>query len=265
MKESEIYNRSPDIRKNFFEHGFFLHEKPFSRQEVDALKKALHHAIAQEAPLRRDSDDPSQVVCCPLYDDLFLDILRRDIFMSANELLGKDCIIYNYGNSSIRPGVGNFSSHIHVERPYSTGNHLEGIGVMILLDDFTVENGATWFLPGSWLLEQAPNQTEFFAKAERLLAPAGSILYFHPHLWHSGGINRTALTREALTIGFCRPYLKQRLDLPSLFATRREELTADVVQKLGFHSQPPRDIESFYQRSRGWLSIDTPAQDTTSS
>lgn len=256
MSINRLYNRSPDIKKNFLEHGFFLHEKAIPDIEINALKKALHNAIAKESQLHRSTDDPSQVICCPWYDDIFLNILRKKVFLDINRILGNDCIIYNYGNSSIRPGQGNFSSHIHVERYYHTGSYLEGVGVMLLLDDFTAENGATWFLPSSWSQQKAPSENEFFEKAERLIAPAGSVFYFHPHLWHSGGINLTEHVREALTIGFCRPYLKQRLDLPSLFSSRREMLSPDVQQKLGFYSQPPQDIETFYKRSRGWLAND---------
>lgn len=248
-----LHNRHSDLARNFLQHGFFLLECALSVQMTADLKTALHLAIEREAPLRRASDDPLQVVCCPWYDTLFLEAARGTIFSGIDSLLGRDSIIYNYNNSSISPGAGNFSSHIHVERYYTTGSRLEGIGVMILLDDFTVDNGATWFLPDSWLLEVSPDPSDFFAHAERLIAPAGSVLFFHPHLWHSGGVNRTNDVRDALTIGFCRPYLKQRLDFPALFGERRPLLPDDVVQKLGFMAQPPGSIEEFYQRSGGWL------------
>ncbi|MFZ5722961.1 MAG: phytanoyl-CoA dioxygenase family protein [Pseudomonadota bacterium] len=254
-----LQNRHPDLVRQFSEQGFFLRPGAFAADRVRALKAALQRAVVAEAPLRRPADDPAQVVCCPWHDDLFLQVLSEGgVFADVDRLLGPDCILYNYNNSCMPPGAGNFSSHIHVERGYSTGNWLEGVGVLVLLDDFTIDNGASWFLPGSWLREQAPAETEFLAGAERLLAPAGSLFYFHPHLWHSGGINRTTQSREALSIGFCRPHLKQRIDYPALFAARRQDFPADVVQKLGFLAQPPRSVDAFYRRGGGWRSEESP-------
>lgn len=252
LNSPALRNRHSDLIRNFSEQGFFLQEGVFPTSRIEELKAALHHAIEAESPLRRPRDDTMQVVCCPWYDDLFLHILRKEVFRGINDLLGEDSIIYNYNNSCIKPGQGNFSSHIHVERPYTTGDWIEGVGVLILLDDFTTENGASWFLPASWNQAEAPDEALFFAQAERLLAPAGSIFFFHPHLWHSGGINRTDQIREALSIGFCRPYLKQRLEFTTLFADRRQRLPEDIVQKLGFYAQPPQSIDAFYKRRGGW-------------
>lgn len=254
MPPVALHNRHPDLLQNFVEQGFFLLPGALPVNRVAALKAALHKAIAAEAPLRRPSDDPSLVVCCPWYDDLFLEVLRADVFPGINRLLDSDSILYSYNNSCIRPGTGNFSSHIHVEREYTTGEWLEAVGVMILLDEFTEENGASWFLPSSWREETSPPEQHFRENSERLLAPAGSIFFFHPHLWHSGGLNRSDDVREALTIGFCRPYLKQRLDFPAMFDSRRHHFPHDVVQKLGFFAQPPRSIQSFYGRGGGWQS-----------
>lgn len=249
---SALYNRHSDLVRGFSEQGFYLQHEVLQPACIKELKMALHQAIQSESLLHRASDDDMQVVCCPWYDDIFLHALRDNVFNDANKLLGNDCILYNYNNSSIKPHTGNFSSHIHVERYYTTGRQLEGVGVIILLDDFTIENGASWFLPSSWPMETAPDEEYFFSTAERLIAPAGSVLFFHPHLWHCGGVNQTAHFRHALSIGFCKPYLKQRLDLTELFSDRRSRLPEDIVQKLGFHSLPPKSIEAFYNRPGGW-------------
>lgn len=229
----------------FGRHGLALFESVIDIATVATLKQKLATAIDEEAALRRPHDDGYQVVCCPYYDDAFLDIAEQHVFALVNGLLGEDCILYNYSNSCLAAGAGNFSSHIHVERYYTSG-FLEGVGVMILLDDFTEENGGTLFLLGSQQLPEKPAPAAFFDQAKRLVAPAGSILLFHPHIWHAGGVNHSTQRRDALTLGFCRPYMKQRLNYPVMFAERAAGYSEPIRQKLGFYATSPTSLNEFY-------------------
>ena len=50
------------------------------------------------------------------------------------------------------------------------------MGATILLDDFTEENGATWFCLNSQTLKNKPDENEFYDDlAKRLIEKAGSI------------------------------------------------------------------------------------------
>ena len=240
------------IVATFSDHGCYTWKAAISQQNVILLKAALEKAIQIEKSFHRESDDPCQVVCCPVYDDIFLNVLRGELFSVVDALLGEAAILYSYNNSTMLPGKGNFSSKIHVERSYSTGNYLEMLGMMILLDDFTVDNGATWYLPGSQRVDERPDQTDFYQKAERLIAPSGSVFLFHPRLWHAGGINHTAEKRHALSIGFCQPYMKQRIDLVALLAGQKKDFSIDIKQKIGFYAKPPSTIADFYVKKSVW-------------
>lgn len=251
MRQAPSLKDKTAFQQIFRQAGCCMLPDCLSIDQVVKLKEKLALAIERETCLHRETDDESLVACCPWHDDYFLTVLQGEIFAAANDLLGDDCILYSYSNSCLKPGKGNFSSHIHVERYYTTGSHLEAVGTMILLDDFTEQNGATWFLAGSQNEDKRPTETVFLAQAKRLLAPAGTVFFFHPHLWHMGGENHTSKAREALTVGFCRPYMKQRLDLPTLFARKRDSLPPDIIQKLGFHAASPASIADFYQRRGG--------------
>jgi ectoine hydroxylase-related dioxygenase (phytanoyl-CoA dioxygenase family) len=114
------------------------------------------------------------------------------------------------------------------------------MGATILLDDFTEENGATWFLPGSHTRVDAPAEDEFYRDARRVSAPAGSAFYFNARLWHAGGRNETDEWRHALTLNICRPYMKQRIDIPRAMAHLDVSgIPEKALQKLGFLSQVP--------------------------
>lgn len=248
----DILSHDLHFPDKFRTSGCYLWRSVLARPVLAKLKNALAAAVLQEVRMHRHSDDTSLVACCPWYDDIFLEALRGPIFEAADALLGYSCTLYSYSNSCIKPGEGNFSSRIHTERSYITGEHLELLGMILLLDDFTEENGATWYLPASQQLGSSPDEEWFYANASRLVAPAGSVFFFHPHLWHAGGVNQTAYQRQALSIGFCQPYMKQRIDLVSLFSARRDEFPDDIRQKLGFNAKPPSSITEFYQRKGGW-------------
>lgn len=76
-----------------------------------------------------------------------------------------------------------------------------------LLDDFTSENGATRVVPGTHrLLHQRPKRfadpASRHQEQEIIVAPAGSVLLFNGHLWHSGTRNQTNLRRRVLQCSF---------------------------------------------------------------
>lgn len=236
----------------FEKDGLVLFESVIPAPTVKLLKNALSEAIIEERSLRRLSDDENTVVCCPYYNDLFIEVAERSLFSVANELLGKDSILYSYSNSSIPPGKGNFSNEIHVERYYPS-SYLDSVGMLLLLDDFNENNGGTYFLLGSHLNLQKPDSDYFYKEAKRLVAKSGSLLVFNPRLWHCGGVNRTSVRRDALTVGFCRSRMKQRLDYPYIFHGRSEKYSKAVKQKLGFYAQPPKSLSEFYnQGALGW-------------
>jgi len=46
------------------------------------------------------------------------------------------------------------------------------------VNDFTLENGASYFLKGSHKRADVPSDEEFVANASRFIAPAGSVMFF---------------------------------------------------------------------------------------
>lgn len=121
------------------------------------------------------------------------------------------------------------------------------VGATVLLDDFTLDNGATYFLPYSQQLEAAPSKEQFHRAAKRLVAKAGTVWYFNARLWHAGGTNNTDAWRHALTINMCRPWMKQRIDIPhAMQGMDLSEVSERALQKLGFYAQVPRSYAEYY-------------------
>jgi ectoine hydroxylase-related dioxygenase (phytanoyl-CoA dioxygenase family) len=129
-------------------------------------------------------------------------------------------------------------------------NYNFAVASLITLDDFTEENGATWYLPGSHLIKKQPEEEFFYRHAERLIVPKGSVFYFNPRLWHAGGMNRSATWRNSLIIAYAKPWMKQRVDIPRFMAhIDRRSMSDEIKQLLGFYSQPPSSFDEFYGES----------------
>ena len=85
------------------------------------------------------------------------------------------------------PQAVNYSGRIHVDCPRLISGYMTNVGATILLDDFTEENGATWYLPNSHGQSEPPDEKFFYANARRVIAPAGSVWLFNARTWHAGG------------------------------------------------------------------------------
>ena len=120
--------------------------------------------------------------------------------------------------------------------------------LLVMLDDFTEANGATYFLAGSHRMREKPSDDLFFARAARATGRAGSIVIFDSKLWHAAGVNATDRPRRALTLAFTRPFVKQQLDYPrALGYERAETLSPALRQVLGYDARVPVTLDDWYQ------------------
>ena len=118
-----------------------------------------------------------------------------------------------------------------------------------IFDDFSYKNGATQFLPKSHHSQNTPTEEFFNKNCITLEEEAGSVFYFNARLWHRGGVNNTSVWRHALTFNICRPWMKQRIDIPRLMKSEGVNcgnIDPKALQKLGFMSQTPEAFEEYY-------------------
>jgi ectoine hydroxylase-related dioxygenase (phytanoyl-CoA dioxygenase family) len=114
------------------------------------------------------------------------------------------------------PGHG--QQALHAEgRPVTDPADYQVCNSIWLLDDFTVDNGATRVVPGSHRSGRAPGDAMSDVRAAHpeellLLAPAGTVVVFNSHLWHGGTVNRSPAPRRALHSYFTRRGNTQQLD-----------------------------------------------------
>jgi Phytanoyl-CoA dioxygenase (PhyH) len=163
------------------------------------------------------------------------------------EFFGNPYIINSFGGVINMPQKASYVCNVH--RDIRTFYSLPMmINMLVMLDDFTVENGATHFLDGSHKVVEKPTDEDFYKQASRAIGKAGDIILFDSLLWHAAGVNHSNNVRRALTLTFTRPFQKQQLDYPRFIGWDKMDTLTDIAkQVLGYNSRVPSNLNEWYQ------------------
>jgi ectoine hydroxylase-related dioxygenase (phytanoyl-CoA dioxygenase family) len=240
--------------REFNDNGYVVLRSPFDEAYLDRLRVIMLRLIDKEKELinRPDYKDYGFLLCAPYYAGEFPEIMhvfdQQAYLEPVKWILDEWFIVYLYTNNAIPPHNGvNKAVRIHVDTPRLIPGYNPALATLVTLDDFTTENGATWFLPGSHKHLAEPEEAEFYRHAERLIIPKGSVFYFNPRLWHAGGKNASTEWRNSIIVAYCRPWMKQRVDIPRFTGSvNKGGWPEHYFQLLGFRCSPPANFAEFY-------------------
>lgn len=186
-----------------------------------------------------------------LYDPDFLNIAADvRILEIVKQILG-EYVILNLQNAIInRPGTVHHQSAWHQDLAYQ--NHIISrplaMNVLIAVDEFSAQTGATHLIPFSHKLDMLPSDVYIENNQLVLDVPAGTAIVFDSMMFHRAGKNTSKIIRRAINHLYTIPIIKQQYDFPRALANK-EELDPAVAQLLGFNSQTPVDDKA-WRRSR---------------
>ena len=230
--------------------GYAIIRNVLDTAEVADLRGVLDRLISEDLahpdPRRRHDDWMS--FNGVLRDDAIADVVAHPkILPHVEAILGPTCIMYACVSSSMPPHGTNYSRRVHVDSQRVIPSYPTNIGVLTALTDFTDHNGATRLLPGSFERLDPPTQAEFDRDAETVYLRAGEALIFNARTWHAGGINHTDQPRHALTVNYCRSYMRQHFDFPRMIpADQAAQLTPMLRRLLGFDVRMPTSLDEYY-------------------
>jgi ectoine hydroxylase-related dioxygenase (phytanoyl-CoA dioxygenase family) len=243
-----------DLARQFDEletRGFTIVPGVVGKDEAAVLKEQLRLALKKdwEEFGGRPGKVPHLVVELVLRDAAFRRLLDNDLMHAVFErLLGKDCILYCFNSAIMPPKQQTAACEIHTDQNFWIPGYVSRILMTLALDDFTEENGATYHMPRSHLLEHAPPPEVFYREAVRVVRNAGDAVFFNSRCWHAGAVNHTSAVRYAIGLQACRHFMKQRFDYPRMLP---EDVVAGLSERarrfLGFYSRPPESQDEFYR------------------
>ena len=176
-----------------------------------------------------------------LLDNGFIKSLQDNFFHSK-------CILNSFSALNNLPNQPNFSAIIHRDLRFYSGDFPVMLNCLIMVDDFTIENGGTYLLPYSHLEERKPSDEEFFKKSVQATGKGGDILVFNANVWHASAPNKTQENRRAIPFTISKSFMKQLLDYPRALGYDKMDLfTTEMQQLLGYHSRVPSSLNEWYQ------------------
>ena len=116
-----------------------------------------------------------------------------------------------------------------------------------MVDDTTEENGATWIVPGSHLMEVPPSPEYIEKHKIQATGKAGSVIITQSKLYHASGINYFGSPRKIISNVMRRSFIKPQFNW-------KKVLTDDVIGRMNeetkrlfyFYTSPPNSPEEYY-------------------
>jgi ectoine hydroxylase-related dioxygenase (phytanoyl-CoA dioxygenase family) len=239
------------------EYGYTVLRNKISDQWLIKLSDAIDHSFIKHRKIQilnnNDIKTDGVALHALLTDTIFIDFLKylqnigfiqelKESFFKSN------CILNSFSALNNLPNQPNFSSIVHRDLRFYSGNFPVMINCLIMIDDFTIENGGTYLLAKSHLEEQKPSDEEFFKNATQITGSKGDILIFNANVWHAAAPNTTNNHRRAIPITFSKSFMKQLLDYPrALGYDKINTYDYELQQLLGYHSRVPASLDEWYQ------------------
>jgi ectoine hydroxylase-related dioxygenase (phytanoyl-CoA dioxygenase family) len=179
----------------------------------------------------------------------FLELMQRaylDEYLKA--FFESNYILNTFGGNLNLRKQFTYASVVHRDVRTYTREIKFLMNIIVMLDDFTLDNGATHLMTGSHLKEDKPGDKEFFSKADRAVGKSGSIVLWDSNIWHAAGQNKTDAPRRSLSLIYSKPFMKQQFDYPRSVGYENAESYSEAFRQIvGFNSRVPASLEEWYQ------------------
>ena len=233
--------------------GWFIFEDivdaPLIKKLVDDLEQA--YEIRRPIQIKNGVDANTEGTAHHLLADgkSFVELLKRaylDEYLKS--YFGGNYILNTYGGNLNLKKSFTYASNVHRDVRTYTREIRFLLNIIVMLDDFTLENGATYLLGGSHLKKEKPSDEEFFANAGRAVGKSGSIVFWDSNIWHAAGENQTDHPRRSLSLIYSQPFMKQQFDYPRCLGYESTEaMSEEFRQIVGYNARVPASLEDWYQ------------------
>jgi len=242
---------SADERRQLDEEGWLALPGLMSASTLDALRRRIEELFAEEGD-RAGSEFKMEPGARRLANLVNKGLIFEEVIVTPRLL---ECMAHVLGPRSKLSSLNVRSADPHTDdgQPLHADSAAiaDELGYWVcnsvwMLDDFTTENCATRFVPGSHRWGRVP-PPDFYGPhpEERLITgDAGTVVIMNSHLWHGGTANRTDAPRRAMHVYYTR------WDKPQQQWQKRW-LSAEVQSRLG-------------ARAREILALDDPLNDELS-
>ena len=215
--------------------GYSASELAQFSEEFNATRKSY---IEMYGEIELKNIDEYNTIRSPLThgSEVFLKLALNANLMSVLKKLIQGKFVLNQQNGIINPPQETYNQAAwHRDLPYQhfVSTKPLAINALFCVDDFTIENGATFVIPASHKTEDFPSVNYIKKNAVQVQAKAGSFILLDCMMFHAGGFNNTNLERRAVNHVYNIPYFKQQINIPNNI--KNANLLAETRDILGFN------------------------------
>jgi len=252
LRQRESGSRYESVAEEVRERGYAVLEDACTQSEVEALSDAFEHVrnryIEAFGATRLRALDEFHTIRALLThgEDVFLRLAMNEHLLATLRLLIEGKFILNQQNGIINPPQEKYSQgKWHRDLPYQhfVSSRPLAINALFCLNDFTMENGATFVLPASHKSEELGSDGYVQRNKVQIAAKAGSFIVLDCMVFHTGGVNRTALPRRAVNHVFTIPFFKQQIRLAGHLDAAT--LSPEARDLLGFNYPEPTSVDAY--------------------
>lgn len=184
------------------ENGFCVIETAISPASADEVRAATLRAL-----LPHQSFSMNWML---YHGREFEQLIQNPLLMTLiDATLGRGAVIASFSCIKKGPGPGVIPLHTdyaHMPEPFPDFS-MTGVGVWAL-EDWALESGPTWIVPGSHRKKRNPRPGETSNEGVPIVMPKGSVVYFHQGVWHWQGDRTEPGDRVTLHAHFNRGILR---------------------------------------------------------
>jgi ectoine hydroxylase-related dioxygenase (phytanoyl-CoA dioxygenase family) len=234
-----------DVRHHLQQDGVVVIDNVLDGDEVGTLRALLDAEIECDlaaGTLFRDQGDCNErlldIVC---RHKAFRDLVEHPLSTAvASAWLKPRYRLSSFGANVTAPGSKEMFIHadqIYVPAPWPA--YPVALNLIWALDDFTLERGATHFLPGSHKSDRGPDTTRIYPGTVPILCKAGSVVAMDARVWHHTGANTTVDERRAaLLLYFVNWFIIPQSDWAAMIPPElRDDLSPLMLELLGFREK----------------------------
>lgn len=212
-------------------HGVQLHGFPF---DPDTLNTRIFDLVNKDAVFRELVEHPLALQLVP-------------------HVIGSNFLLSNFSGNITAPGSGPMGLHAdqgYVPAPWPP--YPLAVNIAWAIDDFTVECGATRFVPASHGGMEGPEPGRTDYETVPIECPAGSIFIMDGRVWHETGPNVSKdTTRIGLFAYYVRPFLRPQWNWSLTVPEDVLKEASPLLQAmLGFGDNPTGSLNSLYLKKK---------------
>ena len=194
--------------------GYVILPDLLSLQEAKATRKLILDLAQQEKQAGKLTvrDNKERLYGLIYKGEIFSKLVQDKLILAIIEaILGEDTILGGFSAHIIHPTAERMGIHVDypywaMPAPFPKYPILE-IQVIWAIDDFTADNGAPLFAPGTQNLATQPELERFEQTAEKITVTAGTAIISHGLCWHDTSINNSDRSRISLLGNYTPQYI----------------------------------------------------------